>query len=135
MKFRVNLVDAFVADGPIMESHVAQRLMTSVELKSIDGVLQYRARLADVPFGFDTTLTPGRFYTDPGLGFNYYCDRISGDLVHLTLVESYQVGNLVQAEFTAKVDKAKGYVEIADKPTINRLEKMLARLRRRGQGS
>lgn len=128
MSFKIQLINAFVADGPMIEPHVVQSLATKIALRTVDGKVVYEAKLTDVPFGFDTVLEPGKFYEDPRVNTRVHCDWIKDNVVHLTLVESYQHGMLIQVRMRAKVDKARGYIQITDQPTITRLQKMLDKL-------
>ena len=79
--------------------------------------------------GINTKLTVGTFYEQPALAMYYYCDEISGDIARLYLVESFQLGNLIQAEFTVKTEHANYYVPVNDKSVIARLERRLERLK------
>lgn len=75
---------------------------------------------------------PGRFYKDSALGFRYYCEGVSGGTARMLLVESYQQGKLLQAEFDQKLIYAtrETYHEIVDDKEITRLKVMLKRMRR-----
>ena len=80
---------------------------------------------------------PRRFYEDPVLGFRYYCDRVSSGTARMFLVESYQGGKLIQAEFGQKLIYAtrETYHEIEDLDQIARLQGMLKKLRQPAQAS
>lgn len=80
----------------------------------------------DLPIGFDTVLTPGRYYTSM-LEQSYYCEKVEDNSVWLVLVEGYAYGNLFQARLRAKGDVQKHYVEITDFREILRLQKMYQR--------
>ena len=75
----------------------------------------------DVKLGFDTVLQPGHFYFNANLEFSYYCISLEGNTAHMALVESYQHGILIQAEFTQSIEYAHQYTEITDPGEINRL--------------
>lgn len=126
--FSVERVNGFSADGPAFDPHIMQSLSTDIELRSVDGSLVHKLKLSDVKFGFDTEFEVGKFYANPILHINYYCEKLEGDLIHFTMLESYQHGMLMQAEFSAKRDKAKGYVKITDKRTVEHLQRMLEKL-------
>jgi hypothetical protein len=87
---------------------------------------------ADSPF----FVRPKRFYNDPVLGFRYYCDHVVNGTARMFLVESYQGGQLVQAEFDQKLIYATrdAYREIEDRGEIERLQAMLKRLRKKEAG-
>jgi hypothetical protein len=62
--------------------------------------------LNDLNFGFDTRLTPAKFYDNPKLE-SYYCDKIEDDTATLYLVESYQHGKLLQSKLKLLVENQK----------------------------
>lgn len=128
MTFSVKHVRGFIADGPTFDPHLMQSLSTDVELRSVDGSLVHKLKLSDVRFGFDTEFEVGKFYANPTLHINYYCEKMEGGLIHFVMLESYQHGMLMQAEFSAKRQDAKGYVEITDKRTVEHLQRMLVKL-------
>lgn len=85
-----------------------------------------------LPLGIDTIFTEGAFYEQPPLaGYYYYCDRIDGDLVTIYLVESFQLGQLIQCKYTAKAETAKFYIPVSDKAVIQRLKRRLNQLKQR----
>lgn len=71
---------------------------------------------------------PGNFYNSVSLGYSYYCSQVVGDLVHWILVESYQHGKFIQAEFTQKVEHTSNYARIHSKQEVARLKRMLKKL-------
>lgn len=79
--------------------------------------------------GFNTAFAEGTFYEQPLLATYYYCDHISGHLARLYLVESFQLGNLVQALLTVETKYANLYVPVSDKATIQRLQRRLTLLK------
>lgn len=79
--------------------------------------------------GVNNTLEGGRFYEQPQLAMYYFCEDVEADLAHLYLVESFQHGQLIQAEFTVKTEYANRYVPISDKAVIQRLQRRLDRLK------
>lgn len=78
----------------------------------------------NVHLGFDTELEVGKFYFNPNLEFSYYCVGITDGNVKLALIESYQHGQLVQAEFIQAVQYSHYYMEITDPQEIRRLRKV-----------
>jgi hypothetical protein len=123
-KFQARIVNGWVAEGPAVDAHIFASMYTDVELRGVDGKLEHRTRLRDVPFGFATQMEAGKYYTDPNTYMHYYCRKIDGEVMHLTLVESYQHGIRVGADFTAKKQFATNYVEITDKKTLQRLQRI-----------
>lgn len=83
----------------------------------------------DLPLGLNTTFAVGTFYEQPIIAAYYYCDEINSGLASIYLVESFQVGNLIQAKFTASVENAKFYIPVSDKAVLQRLQRRLDRLK------
>jgi hypothetical protein len=79
--------------------------------------------------GFDTVLEQGKFYENPNLAIYYYCEGVQGNTVTWCMVESYQLGQLIQAQFTQDVTYARHYVEVTDRDTLLRLRRRLDRLK------
>lgn len=77
--FSVERVNGFSADGPAFDPHIMQSLSTDIELRSLDGSLVHKLKLSDVKFGFDTEFDVGKFYANPILHINYYCEKLEGD--------------------------------------------------------
>lgn len=86
-------------------------------------------RLGDLPLGYDSPIRPGQFYELPSMFNRYYCEKIEGDLITWTLVESYQHGHLFQATFAQKIKYSSHYVQVTDSKILVRLKEMLARLK------
>lgn len=61
---------------------------------------------SSLPLGIGTVFQVGKFYELPQIEFFYHRDRIDGDMVFLSLVESYQLGKLIQAEVFTKIEKS-----------------------------
>lgn len=89
----------------------------------------------DLILGFDNVLQAGHFYTQPHLKFFYYCESTTDNQAKMNLIESYQHGKLVTAEFIVPLPEANPYyIEITDKAEIDRLQKMLQRFRNLPRG-
>jgi len=89
-------------------------------------------RLVDtsrIYLGFDTQVEVGKFYVNPNLGFSYYVEKIIGELVTYVLVESYQLGNLMQTTYEQDIQYSDQFVKIIDKVEIERLTGMLNKYR------
>lgn len=54
-----------------------------------------------------------------------FCDSIQGDMVRWHLVESFQSGDIVTGTFTQKIEYSPGYMPVADKKILNRLQARL----------
>lgn len=79
----------------------------------------------DLPLGVDTVFEAGAFYEQPQLAMYYHCDGIEGDVATLILVESFQLGQLIQARLTQKTIYAKHYVKVSDEAVLARLQRRL----------
>lgn len=128
IRFKCRLIEVGVPKGPVLDNHVRAGLAERVELRDSKGNLHHTAQVSKLPLRFDSPLKEGKFYEQAALFNRYYCERISGDLVHWVLVESYQFGRLVQARFTQKLEYAAVYVEVVDEVILARLRQMLARM-------
>ena len=126
----VKIIDAVVANKPGLDRYVSESFNKKVILKNTlsDDVTEIPFK--DINHGFDTQLREGAFYHSINLGFNYYCEKIVGDLVHWILLESYQHGRKLDVKFTATIGNSKGYVEITDKIQLQRLKKYLKKFYR-----
>jgi Restriction endonuclease len=85
--------------------------------------------------GFDTVLEQGKFYENPYLAIFYYCERIEANTVTWCIVESYQLGKLLQGYFPQDLTCARYYVEVTDRGTLLRLRRRLDRLKLSGHDS
>jgi hypothetical protein len=84
----------------------------------------------DLVLGFDNVLQAGHFYTQPHLKFFFYCQAVTDKQAEMCLIESYQHGKLVTAEFVVPMpDSNPYYIEITDKVEIDRLQKMYERFK------
>jgi hypothetical protein len=79
--------------------------------------------------GIDTVLEAGNFYENPQLSMYYYCDRIEAGIATFFLVESFQLGLLIQAEITQETKYAHFYVPVTDKAVLQRLKRRLEALK------
>lgn len=117
--FNAALVDAVVANMRGLDPEIFPPKYTLTNVLTDE-----TQTLTGIPHGFDTTLEAGRFYANPNLGFNYYCEKIENGLATLVLVESYQHGNLVQSRCRQKVKYQDRYVLISDPTEEQRLRKL-----------
>jgi hypothetical protein len=103
-------------------SALAPQYKLENELTGTSNVIKSR----DVALGFDTKITPGRYYQNPVLGNSYYCSEVRDGTATLILLECYRGGNLLQATFTQSTEHEKHYVEVTDRQEIDRLSKLYA---------
>jgi len=129
MLFTCSLVELAVPKQPMLDNHVLQGVRARVELRDASGKVHHSARLGDLPLGYDSPVQPRQFYELPSMFNRYYCEKIEGDLVTWTLVESYQHGHLFQATFTQKVKYSSHYVQVVDSKILERLKEMLPQLK------
>ncbi len=129
MLFTCSFMELAIPTQPMPDNHVLQGVRTRVELRDVSGKVHHSARLGDLPLGYDSPVQSGQFYELPSMFNRYYCEKIEGDLVTWTLVESYQHGHLIQAKFTQKIKYSSHYVQVTDSKILERLKEMLARLK------
>ncbi len=72
----------------------------------------------------------GQFYRSKCLGHHYYCDGVDDGTAHLYLVESYQDGKLIQANFDQKIIWSDDYELITDPAECCRLQRLLRQLKK-----
>jgi hypothetical protein len=126
ISFKYQLIAARVYAGEGLDLHIA--LMRYEFRNAVSGERKdYRPR--DLEVGFDTTFKPGTFYADVHTEFYYFCHRVEGDVITLTMLEGYQHGRHLQVTFSVLRENAKSYVEITDKVEVERLKAMLRTLR------
>jgi hypothetical protein len=121
IKFTVRVVDARPLTGPALDPYLMEKQHTYFRINNVIDGKDTRVKLSDIDHGFDTEIKEGCFYTAPSLGYNYYCEKIEGDLITWWLLESYQHGHKIDVTFTQTIENAKGYQLIVDTKLINRL--------------
>ena len=127
LRFHCKLVTASIAQGNVLSRHLRELEVLQHELQDcITGGIVYKAKQSALNLGFDVELESGKFYVGLNGISNYYCVKIEDGLAILLMIESYQHGKLIQVEFAVKLENAKGFVEVKDKSTLSRLQKMLA---------
>lgn len=128
LSFMYKLITArhIVTAGP-SASMLAPDYKLENELTGQSSVVKSR----DVALGFDTKLTPGKYYHLPKLGCSYYCKEINEGMATMILLESYRDGHLIQATFTQSTKHEKYYVEVTDRQEISRLSKMYSAYQKR----
>jgi hypothetical protein len=98
---------------------------------SVKDVLTGRERVFqrhDLPLGIGTKFKEGHFYEQSPIGF-YYCERIDGGLATIILVESFQLGHLMQARLAVEIKNAKHYMPVSDESVLERLRRRLEQFR------
>ena len=129
MNFTCAFIEVIIPKKPMPDNHVLAGWNTRVELADPQGRVQHAARLNEIPMGFDSPVAVGGFYETPSMFNRYYCENIEGEMITWTLLESYQHGHLLQATFNQKAKYSVHYVEVTDRVVVQRLQKMLAKLR------
>lgn len=129
MHFRAGLSKARLLSGPVMfEPYL---LSPDVKVRNVATGEERTFPAQDLALGVDTVFEEGKFYEQPQLAMYYYCDRIEGDLATLILVESFQLGQLLQARLKVKMMYTSRYVEVTDREILTRLRRRLERYRGR----
>ncbi|HEV2378378.1 MAG TPA: hypothetical protein VG206_01130, partial [Terriglobia bacterium] len=124
---RAGTAKAKAVTGPVMFDPYL--LVPDVRVQNVATGEEQTFSRHSLALGLNTVFARGEFYEQPTLATYYYCDDIAGDLAKLYLVESFQLGRLIQAEFTVKTENAKFYVPVSDKAVIQRLRRRLDRLK------
>jgi hypothetical protein len=119
LTFNASLVDAIAADTKGFDPNIIPPKYT---LKNV--LTDETQTLTGIPHGFDTTLEAGRFYANPNLGFNYYCEKIENTTATLFLVESYQHGNLIQGRYRQDIRYQHQYAPVSGATEEQRLRKI-----------
>src|SRR4029077_2186948 len=128
LSFKYQLIMARYYSGEGLDPRIAHTRYEFRNAISGEGKA-YTPRELEV--GFDTVFKPGVFYVDVHTEFCYFCNRVEGNLITLTMLEGYQHGRHLQATFSVLRENAKSYVEITDKTEVARLKAMLRTLRAR----
>jgi hypothetical protein len=128
LRFSYNLIEVNEYKGLPLDSHQIESIHTTYELFDVTRNQTTNIEALGLNLGFDTVLEPGKFYTNPTLGLNYFCQKLEANQVQMFLVESYGKGNLIQAEFIQDIKYQKQYLEILDKNEIKRLKKMYEKI-------
>lgn len=87
------------------------------------------AKAHEIPVG-TSSLEPGEFYFNFFPLKYYHCSTIEGDKVKMRLVESFQMGTLVQtSDFTMEIKYSQFYFLLTDKSIKKRLSARLAHMK------
>lgn len=107
-------------------------LMPDVKVRNVGTGEERDFKYGDLALGIDTSFVPSRFYEAPGLGYFYFCEQVKDGIAHLCMVESFQLGQLVQARLTMDAKYGKHYIPVTEKSTIERLQRRLTRMKENG---
>jgi hypothetical protein len=121
----VGIVKAKTITGPFMfEPHL---LSPKVNVLNVNTGENTVFNLGDLGTYLTNIFEQGKFYEQPAIGSFFYCERISGDLADIYLIESYQLGMLIQAELVIATKHANFYnpVSDGDKGVLRRLQRRL----------
>ena len=128
IKFSGKLGEINQYKGLPFDSHQIEKIHTVYELFDVVKNEKASIEALNLRLGFDTIIEAGKFYTNPQIGANYFCEKVDNNIASLFLVESYCYGNLIQAKFTQNIKSQKQYIEILDTNEVERLRKMYEKL-------
>ena len=136
----------FVPSGRI---HGVEVDVVGREMKSLRGNVRMEMSSFSMPVRYENVLTGEHVETDvsdlplgprePKVGSYffqyfplryYYCDSVSKGLMNVYMVESFQMGELVQVVFRQKTKYAAHYTPLTDKKIEARLHQRLQRMKR-----
>lgn len=123
------MTKARAIQGPNMIDPSA--LLPNVSVRNVSTGEERTFKFGELALGIGTEFAPGNFYESPTLGYFYYCEAINGDTADMWMVESFQLGQLVQMRAKLKTESAKHYVPVTDKETLQRIQGRLDRLKGR----
>lgn len=106
-------------------------LVADVDLQNLSTGESKKVSRHGLPLGTATQFEVGVFYEQPQLPHYFYCDAIVGDLATIYLVESFQLGGLIQATLGVKTQYANFYSPVLDNKVLERLKKRLADMKAR----
>lgn len=127
VRFEANIIPAlFVKRLP---PPVNMPTLRKYSYSEIDGRESRRFEAHELPLGFGTVLTPGKFYRDM-LGFTLKCLEVRGDkahMIHLDL-QSREHRGIAAMDLTMPADSVRGWVLIEDEAECARLEDLYRRI-------
>lgn len=125
---RVARTSAKTLTGPVMFDP-SFWLVPDVEVNNLTSGEKSTVSRHGLALGMAERFEPGVFYEQPQNEYFYYCDAIDGELSTLYLVESFQMGQLIQAELKVKTKFASYYSPVSDPEVIARLKRRFERMR------
>lgn len=120
---RAGITSARILDGPVRFDPYL--IIPDLNVRNVGTGEETKFSQHHLALGINTTFAAGQFYEQPQLEMYYFCESVAGEVAHLYLVESFQHGQLIQAEFTMKTEYANRYVPISDQAVIQRLQRRL----------
>jgi hypothetical protein len=129
INLRVALTKAKTLRGP--RQFDPSLLVLDVDVKNISAGESTRVSRHGLSLGTADRFEVGTFYEQPQLSHYYYCDQIVGGLATIYLVESFQLGGLVQAVYTQETRYASYYTAVRDPSVVERLKRRLADMKAR----
>jgi Restriction endonuclease len=106
-------------------------LVADVDLQNLSTGESKKISRHGLPLGTAFQFEVGTFYEQPQLSHYFYCDAIVGDVATIYLVESFQLGGLIQAKLGVKTQYANFYSPVTDGKVLERLKKRLADVKAR----
>jgi hypothetical protein len=106
-------------------------LVPDVDVRNISAGESTRMSRHGLALGTAQCFEAGTFYEQPQLSSYYYCDQIVGGLATIYLVESFQLGSLLQAVFKVETRYASYYTAVRDSSIVERLKRRLAEIKSR----
>jgi hypothetical protein len=124
---RVGMTNARVLTSPVrFETHL---LVPGVKVKNVATGEVNKFSRQRLPLGVNTEFSKGTFYEQPSISAFYYCDGVKDNTATIYLVESFQTGELIQAQLAVNTENARFYIPVSDKAVIQRLQRRLDRLK------
>jgi len=125
---RVTLEQAKILDGPVVFDPYL--FVPDIKVRDVETGKEEAFNQSSLPFGIGNVFKEGTFYEQPQLANYFYCHRMSGNTVSLYLIESYQMGQLFQAELNVPTEAAEWYVPVTDDAVLRRLQRRLVDFQR-----
>lgn len=130
IELKACIVDAKVMKEPSLDRYLLAKQNKKIILSEFVSGEKSEIKFVDINHGFDTVFKEGKFYHSVNLDFNYYCEKIDGNLVHWILLESYQHGRKLDVRFSATKENSIGYVEVVSNLKLGKLKKYLKKFYR-----
>lgn len=120
---RAGIRKATVIDGPAKVDPYL--FVPDVKVRNVITGQEHSFSQNRLAFGVNNAFVVGQFYEQPQVAMYYFCESIEGQVAHLYLVESFQHGQLIQAELMMETKYADLYVPVTDTTVLQRLERRL----------
>jgi restriction endonuclease len=119
---RIKLIEAKMLSGNILIDPSA--FGNPVIYKNALTEEELEFTLDQLPLGGES-VEPGSFYMQIHPLMYYHCDKVEGDLVTWSMIESFQNGQMSRATFIQKTKYAVHFIPVRDKVTVSRLKRRL----------